>query len=252
MKNLLVSITLCFSLTCAAATVKSVGYFQLIPHSSFMDGGKDEGVALQYFRQIAQKMQLGEFKFQALPLIRLISMMAQNEVDIALYLGKNETRSKLLQYASTPLFMMRPSVIVKKGRYTTSELNADNVKQMNICVWKEGYHSPLITTHAKEITEMTGMNISTRCIGMVKRGRLDAFYSPDHLTLHYEILLSKLEDQLEVIALEGPEIGLFTTFSPKTAPEFIQRFDQALQQLSSEVSYMDFYQQQLKLHLKTE
>lgn len=247
MQTLLLALALTIASAVQATGPKplSVGYFELIPHSSFMDKTDDEGVSLQYFRLLAKKAKIENFELRLLPLIRLITMVSQNEADIALYLGKNSDRSKAMQFSSIPLFMMKPSLVVRKGRFKTNKITAKQLKKLNVCAWKEGYRSTLISEHAKEITEITGLNISTRCIEMVKRNRLDAFYSPDHLSLEYELLLYKLTDELEVIPLAQEEVGLYCAFSPATKASFIKHFEESLKSLTTEIPYEIFYQKLL-------
>ena len=65
-----------------------VGYFKVAPHAMPGPQGTPQGVAVEYFKFIAQEMQLDEIEFIMLPLGRLLLDLENNRIDMALLLAR--------------------------------------------------------------------------------------------------------------------------------------------------------------------
>lgn len=53
----------------------NVGYFSVKPHAMIGSNQKPEGVAVDYFERIAQKMELSAVRFRLFPLKRLLIVL---------------------------------------------------------------------------------------------------------------------------------------------------------------------------------
>lgn len=246
--NKFLIITFIFASAAFAASKKiTVGYFQLPPHSHYDLQGSHNGIAHEYFRLIAKEMNLENFEFKELPLPRLISDLAESKIEIGLYLAKNEERQNLFIFADKPLFILSPSLVIKKSKEKKSFLSEEDIQNLNICVWQEGYISPIIKSKKIQKIELTGLDIALRCLEMINLKRADAFYNPDLLSLKFKIKKLNLENSFDIKVLENSEVGLYTVFSKKFNKKMIKKYEEALSKVQSRIQYSKFYFQQLNM-----
>lgn len=225
----------------------TVGYFQLSPHSNFQTDKSNKGIALEYFEILAKEMNLKQFTFKELPLPRLIQELSESRIDIGLYLAKNNERETKVNFSQSPFLIMEPSIVTLKNKGTKEVVSEDDIKGLTLCVWQEGYQSPIIKSEIIKKIQLTGMNVTSRCLELVKIGRADGFYTPDILSLKFEIKTLNLENLYDIKVLAKNEVGLYTVFSKKLDPKIIHDYQNALKKISKKIPYTDFYLNRLKI-----
>lgn len=216
-----------------------IGYFELMPHSAYSKNSTDIGIALEYFNLIAKEMGIDNYEFKQFPLPRLLSNLKDNHIQMGLYLAKNSERQEIVNYASEPLFNLVPSLIIK-ATYQSEMITQNQIENLKICAWGEGYQSSIIKNKKNKI-QLTGEDVMSRCTEMVSIGRVDGFYSPDQLALIYEIKRVKKEKELKVVPVQEESIGLYSVFSKNVSPGFIKRYDSAHKIVQEKINYIKFY-----------
>ncbi len=223
------------TLTLSALAELKIGYFELTPHSTDQEvlGGKSPMIS--YFQKIDLVPLKDRLEINEYPLPRLISKLANNSIDIGLYLAKSEEREKLFQFADTPLYKMRPSIAVLKSRFFKAKAKyAQELFPQRVCVWEQGYLSKEITASHNKLVKLSGDRIIQRCLEMTRLGRVDSFYTPDHLSLIYALKKMGIEDQFIIIPIKGGEIGLYTVFSNKASKALKDKFNEKINHLIRE------------------
>lgn len=224
-----------------------MGFFQLPPHSNYTSGGIKTGVAQEYFDLIAKEMKLENINYKELPLPRLISELAEGRIDIGLYLAKNNEREKTFIFSKIPFLEMKPSIALLKNKFQKQELTAEDLKNLTICVWQEGYKSEIIKSDNIKKIKLAGDDITPRCLEMIRLGRADGFYTPDLLSLKYELKKLNIEHLYDIKILHKNEVGLYTVFSKKVDPKIIKHYEDALIKVIRQTPYVNFYLKRLEI-----
>ena len=211
-----------------------IAYFALPPHSSNTQGEiKNHGPLIVYFEKILKELKITNYKINELPLARLLSELELNNLDIGIYLAKNEEREKQFVFSNIPIYTSESSLLTTKERAWPLEVELNALSKLRICVWKQGYLSPLLKNKKIELVPISGKNIAHRCSQMILYGRADAFYSPERKSIEYEIANSKFRNKLSIHLLKGEQTPLYIVFSKKAGLLWKQKFEQALIKVQS-------------------
>ena len=181
-------------------------------------------------------MKLEKPEVKLLPLPRLISKLSLNTIDIGIFLAKNSKREQLFYYAIEPIYYMVPSVVISKN----FKNNTYAFEKYKVCVWEDGHYPEQFNKLGPDLVKMTGDKISQRCMEMIKNGRVDAFFSPDHFNLKYHLKKMKMDNEYKVIPIVGEPIGLYTVFSKKQV-KLKELYEKALKKIKAHESYEDYF-----------
>lgn len=221
-----------------------IGYFTLEPHSGLSNDPTFHPPMVNYFDLIAKKMSLKEYRTEEMPITRLIQNLKTNATHIGLYLAKDNERNKIMNFSSTPLYLMKPALAVSK-KLEAKNLLEKKLSKIKVCVWKDGYRSEGLKKSKSRFVELVGNDITDRCLEMLKKGRVDAFYSPDHLSLLHGLKKFNMTNNFQIVHLEEEPIGLYTVFSPESKGLQVQ-YEKALKKQLQEKSYEDFFNDQTR------
>ena len=105
----------CACLPAVAAEPLKVGYFDLPPHTTAGLSAGQDAAAKDYFRRVAERMGVAEVEFSQYPLPRLLLMLEQGRLDLALILAKTPEREAKLVYPGTPLFSTASVLAVRSN-----------------------------------------------------------------------------------------------------------------------------------------
>lgn len=209
-----------------------VGYFELAPH-----GLRDKtGAAIDYFNMIAKELDW-DVTFVPTPLAR---MMSTDESDAILYLGKNPEREKKFVFSDLPLLQMQGGIAVSKSNALNKVTSAKDLLQLSIGAWLAGYRSPLMQNKDLNLVDYPGEAVSKRALQMIAKGRLDAFYCPEIISLNHTIQKSELNGKLKVLQLPEPPTGLYIVFSKKFPEARIREFNIAHAKIEKKIPYKSF------------
>lgn len=88
--------------------------------------------------------------------------------------------------------------------------------------------NPQLNTH-----KLYGSDLIYRSYQMLRLNRFDAMYSPDQFDFQAEAIAFHFFDQIRILRLPEPPIGLYTAFSKKANPNLIKRYEQSQRQMPS-------------------
>lgn len=232
-----------FSAAPAQAERLRVGYFDLPPHTDLALPGGKQGLALQYFQRISAQMGVEEVSLTGYPLARLLYMLQEERLDMALFLGKTPEREALLSYAREPLLVATPVVAVTRLQPLRQIRTVEDLLPLRLGVWQSGYRSPMLRDPRLQITTVSSEHVVAQSLRMLLAGRIDGFYFPDLLAVRYEVARAGQQAEIRLLALPGPGVALYSVFSRRSAVIFQQRYEQALETVKRQQDYQGFFQQ---------
>lgn len=222
--------------TSLKAETLRVGFFDLKPHIQLAKQRDQEpsGPAITYLQLIAQKMGVTlSIQKEPLPLDRLLQNLRDGQLDVAVALGKNPEREGFLTYPEQPFYWMHPSLMVLASSSLQQVKTAEELKLLKIGIYSKGYLSPLLRNPQLNTHKLYGSDLIYRSYQMLRLNRFDAMYSPDQFDFQAEAIAFHFFDQIRILRLPEPPIGLYTAFSKKANPNLIKRYEQSQRQMPS-------------------
>lgn len=225
-----------------------VGYFDLPPHSD--DGTTDApGAAMIYFNKVAEVMGV-KVEYIHLPLSRLTFMLENNRLDAALILAKSDARAKLFAFPSNTLLTTKPVFVVKRNSKLQDWADIQKQHHLKIGVWQGGYHSPNLAANKNVLIPLSGNNVAHRGIELVINERFDAFFSPDSHAVEFEALKHGQLDSIRILPIDNETIPLYTVFTHKSAPIYLEAYEHALKKVKAELAYDTVLQHYLQQYFE--
>ena len=231
----------CACLPAVAAEPLKVGYFDLPPHTTAGLSAGQDAAAKDYFRRVAERMGVAEVEFSQYPLPRLLLMLEQGRLDLALILAKTPEREAKLVYPGTPLFSTASVLAVRSNNPLSAVTGSEDLIPLNIGVWQGGYHSTLLSDPSLRLTTLSGDHVVNKGLGMLLAGRVDGFYFPDAYALRFEVLKQHLQSNIKILPMPEPALALYSAFSRPAADTYLARYEQALREVQAEISYEQFF-----------
>lgn len=223
----------CFSMFTAAQPALKIGYFDLPPHVFAADPASSP--ALRYFDQLAAVMQLQPEYLHA-PLPRLLQMLEQNQLDAILLLAKNIERQQQFVYPKTPLLLTKPVLVVRADNtFSIATLQQDPALQLGL--WPGGHHSAFVKAIKGQQIPISGDQIDERGLNMLTQGRINAFFSPDQISIRYLLQKNDWEKQLKLLPVPDETVEIYTVFSKASAQDVLPAYEKALKTLQSKQPY---------------
>jgi ABC-type amino acid transport substrate-binding protein len=212
----------------------NIGFFDLYPHIIPGSASHSEasGPAITYFTLIAADMKLDlNISKEAMAIPRLLKMLEEGTLDAAVALGRNPEREKICLFPEKPFFMMRPALMVMKTSPLLLINSVTDLRKLSIGTYAEGFISPLMKNPGIKIDPLNGGDVVFRNYQKMELGRIDAVYSPDSQNLIKTAKEKKFSNNIRIIYLPEPPIGLFTAFSKKVNPSIVKRYNGALKKM---------------------
>ena len=236
-------VCLLFFLPCLAhAKPFHVGYFLVNPHIMPTPDGPPKGVAVEYFKYIAEKMGLSELKFSLFPLKRLLLELEQNKIDMAMILAKNSERAAKFVYPGQPFCLTRPSIVVNAASSLKTIHSVEDLLNLSIQESAGAFRSSFIRDHRLKIEPLHGTEYTRQCFSKLLTKRTDACYQPDHYPLEFEANRGNSRSKVRILTLPESPIGLYSVFSKQGAKIYLERYEQALVQVKQKISYEETFQ----------
>ena len=183
----LCSVACLFGAGPALAESLRVGYFDLPPHTGVALQGGQQGLALQYFQRVSAQMGIEEVSVTGYPLARLLYMLQEERLDMALFLGKTPEREASLSYAREPLLVTTPVVAVTQLQPLRQIRTVEDLLPLRLGAWQNGYRSPMLQDPRLQVATVSSEHVVEQSLRMLMAGRIDGFYFPDLLAVRYEV-----------------------------------------------------------------
>ena len=229
----------------AAADSLRVGYFDLPPHTPLPEQAGSEGTAIAYFGKIAERMQLSEVSYQRYPLPRLLQMLQQGKLDMALILAKTPEREAALVYPAQPFAVVQPLLLVAHQHPLQQVETVEQLLPLRLGAWQDGYRSPMLRDPRLKLQTLSSNNVLIQSLHMIQAGRLEAFYYPDDLAVRYQVQHQGMQDRVRLLPLPKEEMQLYSVFSRAAASRYLQRYERAQAEVAAQQEYAAFFRQQL-------
>jgi ABC-type amino acid transport substrate-binding protein len=220
-----------------------VGYFTVAPHAMPGPQGTPDGVAVEYFRFVAQEMQLDDIEFIMLPLGRLLLDLENNRIDMALLLARNAERVEKFVYPEKAFCVTKPSIAVHASNPLAKVKSVEDLLPLTFHETPGNYHTTIMQDPRLRIEPLNGDNFTRRCYAMIVAGRVDACYQPDHYPIQFEAVREEFVSKVKVLYLPDPPIGLYSVFSKASAPLYLRRYEKALDAVKQRQPYGAVYEQ---------
>ncbi|WP_163835566.1 substrate-binding periplasmic protein [Spartinivicinus ruber] len=220
------------------------GYFNLVPHiEESTNDTPATGPAISYLQEVMKKSGVSKLNIPAkpYPLSRLLHALESGKIDIAVALGKSPERAKKFSYPSKAFLLMQPSFMVLRTSHYSYFHSVQDILLMNIGIYKKGFLSPLMRDKRLTTKSLSGNNVIFRNYKIMKRQRLDAVYSPDSYELIYTARVYDFYNDIKIIPLPEPKVGLYTVFSKKIDSKYIKNYEQVLSNAEPYESYLRAY-----------
>jgi len=214
-----------------------VGYFTVAPHAMPGPQGTPQGVAVEYFRFVAQEMQLEAIEFIMLPLNRLLQDLEKNHIDMALLLARNAERVEKFVYPEKAFCVTKPSIAVSVSNPLQKVTSIEDLLPLSFHETPGNYHTAVMQDPRLRIEPLAGEDFTRRCYAMIVAGRIDACYQPDHYPIQFEAMREAFVSKVKVLYLPDPPTGLYSVFSKASAPLYLQRYEKALAAVKQRHAY---------------
>lgn len=231
-----------FFVPLALAKPFHIGYFLVKPHIMPTVDGQPRGVAVEYFKYIADEMGLSELKFSLFPLKRLLLELEQNRIDMAMLLAKNPERALKFVYPGQPFCLTRPSIVVNAASSLKTIRSVDDLLKLSIQESAGGFRSPFLRDHRLKIEPLHGTDYTMRCFSKLLTRRTDACYQPDHYPLEFEAMRGRSSPRVRILRFPEPPIGLYSVFSKQGAKTYLEPYETALDRVKQKISYKETFQ----------
>ena len=219
-----------------------IGYFQVKPHAMPGPHAKPEGVAVEYFDLIAEKMGLSDIQYSMFPLKRLLRAFEQHTIDMVLLFAKNSERAAAFVYPESPFCLTQPSIAVNVSHHLKKVDSVASLLSLTIQESADAYRSPFVCDPRLKIEPLHGDIYIDRCFAKLIAERIDACYQPDHYPIHFEANRDIYASRIRVIPLPEPPIGLYSVFSKQSAKKYLERYETALEQVKQASSYEEIFE----------
>ena len=227
-----------------------VGYFIVKPHAMPDKNSKAEGAAVEYFKRIAEKMGLPMVRFSLFPINRLLMVLEQNRIDMALLFAKDPGRSERFEYPAQPFCNTRSCVAVRISNPLKTIQKVDDLLPFTIQVSASAHRSSFILDPRLKIEPLYGDDFATRCIKKLRYGRVDACYQPDNFPIQFEAGKAQNASLVRVLLLPEDPIGLFSVFSKQSAKSYLKKYEAALDQVKKEISYQEVFTNLINMNIQ--
>lgn len=237
----LVLFTLSLLAPLAAADNLRVGYFDLPPHTPRSGLVDEDGAAIAYFGKVAERMQLSDVSYQRYPLPRLLQMLEQGKLDMALILAKTPEREAVLVYPAQPFVVVQPVLLVARQHPLQRVETVEQLLPLRLGAWQDGYRSPMLRDPRLQLQTLNSGNVLRQSLEMIQAGRLEAFYHPDDLAVRYQVQHLGMQHSIRLLPLPEQEMQLYSVFSRPAASLYLQRYERAQAEVAAQQSYAAFF-----------
>ena len=216
-----------------AETIR-VGFFVMPPLAVENPEGSPAGAAVSMFLEIAEAMGIDAATLNAYPLKRLLHVLERDAIDAALTLGKTPGRAERFVYPERPFFRIQSALAVRRDHPVTEIRGPDDLRGLRIAIFADGFLSPMMRNPGLDRITLTDSDVIGRGFSMLDAAHVDAFYTPDAISMEFRIRRDDLSDRIRLLPLPDEPEGLFTVFSRKGAARFLERYETALRKIGGE------------------
>jgi len=221
----------------SSADTLQVGFFSIEPHTTVVSQDTYAGAAIEYFSRITDLMGIPSVSFQELPLARLVKRLEGEKIDVILFLAKTPERERIFRYPEVPYLFSQSGLAVASSSSVQAISSVEDIFPLRIGILGEGYLSPFMHQEGLQLKPIYGSTPILRNLKKLMNRRIDAIYVPDLNVIRFEAWKHGYDAQVRFVPLPEPLTSNYSVFSPKSAEKYLDRYEQALQELQKTLPY---------------
>jgi polar amino acid transport system substrate-binding protein len=232
----------------SAETIK-MGFFEIKPHLyEDKTSKKPDGASIKFFDEIASKMGYHVEWIGPLPFLRLIQNLKDGTIDGSVLLTKSNERTDYLYYSDSPYHLVQSIFVLKKDNKLEKITSIDDVKGYSVGCLKGINQTKFVKDNTDKLTldYLHGDTWASQNLNRLVAGKIDAVYDLNSHTLLFEAKLLKLDDQIKILSLPEPPVGVYSVFSKKSekGQMLLQKYNEIVKE--SNLNYSDFLEKEFK------
>jgi ABC-type amino acid transport substrate-binding protein len=179
--------------------------------------GEPFGPGVDYAKAVARALGY-EPKIMLLPIARILSYLANGELDISPEFAMNEERKSFLLYPEKPCYITHPSLTVRADYPLTAIASIKDIEGMRIG-YLLGAYTGSFFTGATGITfdYVAGDTWIVQNLGKLLSHRIDAILDQNEYSCLAEARRQNLGNKVRVILLPGKDVKGYVVISRKSA-----------------------------------
>lgn len=212
----------------------TIGYFDIPPYSYTTSDGNSIGAAID-FNNILFREKLGyEVEYKRFPFVRVINELKAGNIDAALLLGKNPSRSKVFSYPDKHYIEDHNSIVVRADS-NLQEINShSDLNDIKILYIKKGYRSRFMNHNNLDLhTLVFGENYIEQLLKLVMLKRVEAAYLPTEWTFKFQAMKSYKINDFKFLRTPEPAEKFYTVFKRDIPSSLLEEYNSANTRLMS-------------------
>lgn len=187
-----------------------IGVYSLDPLLSFNDG--PAGIVGETIQKNLARLPEIKVKYHHYPFARLMSMMERQELDMAILVAKTKEREEKFLYSEYPLWVSRPSLVIRSDSPLTKIKNLEELRGKNLghargSVIPDEF-SKLDIKWAFRGEEKYFIN----ALRSIYLGRLDGFFAPTFTYAKFKMSGIKNAEKYRIVALPLEGLPLYVIY----------------------------------------
>ncbi len=220
-----------------------MGYFDLPPHVTKVEGGIPKGAAISFFEEhLAPHLGIPvDWDTEATPPTRLMDQLRKGEKDAMIFLGKTEERTGYLHYPD-PYLIIPETHAFKNGHSVDIITKVSDLHGLTVGFLVGGRIPDPLRDDKIKYDLIAGKRLFERNVEKLLLGRIDAIYAPLSTALVDIIEEMEVADQVKLVPIEFLDmVQIYTVFSKKTVREnIVENYNKALEAANKERKYIDY------------
>jgi hypothetical protein len=219
----------------------TVGYFDIPPYSYTSNEGQAIGAAIEFNNSLFKEKLGYKIIYKRFPFVRVINELKDGNIDAALLLGKNDSRSKMFSYPDNHYIEDYNSIVVRASSALNEIRSHSDLNGLRILYIKKGYRSQFMSQGNLDLqTTVFGENYIEQLLKLVMLERVEAAYLPTEWTFKFQAMISGNVDRLKFLRTPEPAEKFYTVFKKNISPELLAKYNKANQSLISSDVMSDF------------
>jgi len=237
------TVLLCWGGVVQAQETLRIGYFDLPPHVTRVEGGIPKGAAISYFEEfIAPHLGVSiVWDTAATPPTRLMDQLRNGEKDAMVFLGKTKERTGYLHYPD-PYLIIPETLALMAAHPIDRVTNVSELHGLTVGFLVGGRIPDPLRDDEITFDLIAGKRLLERSVEKLILGRIDAIYAPLSTALVNIIDDMEVGNQVKLVPIEFLDlVKIYTVFSKKTVGEhIIKNYNNALEAANKKQKYLDY------------
>ncbi len=231
MRIIFIFIFLILKVTCVYSMEKvRIGIFNLPPYMMAIGPDKKPGgSAIDYWKQhIAPKMNVEVEVSGPFPILRVVKMLEQGEVDVITNMTKIPERESMFIYPETNMSEISSCLVVSNDSPINKITDQEDLLGLRIGFIEGGYLPSLLRHPNIKFELSTQTNYQQILTDMLMNKRVDALLNINYISCLYDLSMKGYRNKVRVILLPVERTKVYSIFrKSEKGKRLAKRFDKA-------------------------